>query len=94
MPSHYDLFAPVPHSFSTIFDRPDCDFVLPLCFPYSDSGKVRVSPAGLHPSNETLFVILFCYFSFVDFEGYPGRRSHLFWEFATRPLRARQAFED
>ena len=68
--------------------------ILFFCSPYSDSGKVRVSPAGLHPSNGTLFVILSCYFSFVVFEGYPGRRCHLCWELATSPLRARQAFED
>ena len=33
--------------------------VTSLCSLYSDSGEDRVSPAGLHPSNGTLFFILF-----------------------------------
>ena len=86
-------FGPVPHSCLTIFVHPDW-FCFALCSPYSDSGKVIVSPAGLHPSNGTLFVILLCYFSFIVFEGYPGRRSHLCWELARCLLLAWQAFED
>ena len=64
-PALFDLFAPVPHSCSTLFSTLTVTFFCPSAPRIVTPVKLRVSPAGLHPSNRTLFVILLCCFPFL-----------------------------